>query len=892
VGERGTKDAEVQGSIPRWPMIFFPPQNSFILCSIACIQLLLFAVVLCDLELYGNSVCKKKGSARLPKMSAPTSIPSCAVGKPGLQTTGGFAVCSGTSGGKVPGTAPAVANTEMVESRTYHNFYNSTKSAPGAYNACITQGVPTSDDLKRADTKGSSSSGAEQPAWNVVGYMTAQGCCSLPDNWGKDGVPAAASNQSRATRLTPFSTASAPGAKDSANIDKGVPRDITGMTKLWGSSPKNWSHGGVQFGNVGVWHGDPMRKSPTFTIRTQSQGTWRQKSVLWCRLTGDNYQAKDDPLGVSNPAPAGGYLDKQSVQVADACKACGAEPASGQILLPTSGGACANPYTQVLDQAVMTETQVQTADGSPAPIVALKDPDPTTAASTPGYPYATTVNPWTNDANGYNNIQGRVGGVFVTQDMYGPGTFTVLINLPPTAPPTGDACAQDEYPMVDPFTGIYPSDKPTAVRGGRGYVFSIWTFNESEAYNSPDGPSPFNSTTGSTNTLSGSDTPPVVQVPVEGVARTIDAADPLLTNPTVAVPYIDGIQNKDDGTYAVHNHEIDIEVPANTGQIAQGQAQANQYLGLNTANLNTWLADRDEYDPGTSTLYQQTQVTAPEGEFFASVGSSDTDETYIELTFVWYVAPEDIVVPVDPTVPTKSYVAFYRNGVEMYRSYRFIPRRSGRVNVGLWPAWWGSQFRPLNFNQVYAKIARMDFVPQCDYTGKPFEGGALVTNGAQQYDQVFPVPAANGALSINSGISSTFPITSSSHTPHHHAAIHLPKWAVAIIVLGVLGLVAAGIACLYIYYLKPRAARLRQLRGEPEKPVTARQRTRPEPYAPTSAPQAEAASLTGVGADAGPAIGSPLPNNPFVRSSSAKTDSIQQPAIDANFLKNIVNMSK
>jgi len=71
------------------------------------------------------------------------------------------------------------------------------------------------------------------------------------------------------------------------------------------------------------------------------------------------------------------------------------------------------------------------------------------------------------------------------------------------------------------------------------------------------------------------------------------------------------------------------------------------------------------------------------------------------------------------------------------------------VVIGLWPAWWGSNYQPLTYNQVYVKIARIEFVPQADITNAPLP--SLVTSGAQTYDEVFPLPGVWDSSSIACG---------------------------------------------------------------------------------------------------------------------------------------------
>ena len=643
--------------------------------------------------------------------SAPSTLPQCNGGVP-VSTTSGFSVCVGTAGGGVT-TSSTVNNKETPESLEYLGFYNT-----AGENACISQGVPGPND-----TTASTSA-----TWNKVGYVTGMGCCAPTSAFAKP----LATNAGQATRLEAFDS-------DTAGV---MPPDLMGLTKVWGVSPTSWMHGGVHASNVGTWIRDLDNKP--FTVTTPGGQSWTQDHMMWCRLTGDDYQADLDPYGVTNPAQPGSYITACKTPSQKACDGCAAGQiyaVSGKTNGCTASGTCANPFTHSCNQGVLTADIMASPGTATACASAVAGFAKTTAAcgdsdggtTSPtkvSNTYATTTHPYTGKVNGYSNPLGRVGGCFVSRDMYGPGVFSVLINLPPTAPQAGSPLVQSEYPAVNPRTGAYGhGSDPEAVPGGRGYVFAMWTFSYTEAYGPPatsPGVSAFNAGTGS---IPGSIPKPAQ---VESVSGPVTVTKPVTADAGF------GFGDPDDGFTYIHNHEIDIEVPANTAQF-QG-ANMTSVLGLNTANFNTWQSDTGNYDaPGADasstnpTFYQQVQANAPSGQFFASVGQSDTDTTFHELSFVWYVDP-------DPTTPTNSYVAFLRDGVEIFRTYRFVPRRSGRVVIGLWPAWWGSNYTPLSFNHVYAKIARLRFLPQAsDLQGTRFTSGALVTAATQMYDTALPM---------------------------------------------------------------------------------------------------------------------------------------------------------
>lgn len=783
----------------------------------------------------------------------PLAIQSCGVGNGTSGTTvgAGYTVCSGTAGAQSGTVPPVIPNCEPLEAQAYLAFYNSLQNMPG--NACITQGVPNPDSSKT------------NPAWNTVGYVTGSGCCSTKQAWttgAASGVVAApiGNNDSKATRLTPFSTAGKVGAYSDAGLRKGLPADLTALTKVWGFSQTSWMHGGVHADNVGVWAKDVHGKP--FTIKLPGQKPYTQDTMLWVRMTGDNYDPTKDPYGSIYPAPNGSYISACAGLTYTNQKGCNGtcdvNPATGLVLAPgpktpatgSAGTVCipsngSSPYTQVCNQYPLT-SDIMANPGGPSATseqcysrvagfakcakgdgLALEQcvldnvfdasTVPSTGPAGVATSYATTVQPWAPFAiNGYSNPKGRVGGCFATRDMYGPGKFSVMVNLPPTAPvpgrPGAAANAVAGYPMVHPYTGQYPvTAADGGVPGGRGYVFSMWSFAYTEAYAAKTGLiSPFSATDG----LDKRTNQPLMN-PV-----TVELASGSgMSNGSVVRPAVPGIiqGSDDDGWFVVHNHEIDIEIPANSAQ-AQGPKMTDT-LGLDTANFNTWLSDADNYAADSPALYQQVQARAPKGQFFASVGPDDDNSTFHEFSFVWYVDPKEefdynaangAVGSVKDTT-CNSYVAFYRDGEEIFKCHRFVPRRSGRVLIGLWPAWWGSNYAPLAFNHVYASIARLEFVPQCDINNVPFPGGALVTNGTQMYDTNFPVPGASDGLKHSgsapsvTGISCGFETEVKKRLPCSVtgacgavSSTALPIWAIVVIIIGA-ALVVAGVslACIY-----------------------------------------------------------------------------------------------
>ena len=270
-----------------------------------------------------------------PSVSGPDSIALCAANA-FTDVGAGFKVCSGSAGAGT--TSAQVPNSEPGDSQTYLKFYNSLVVNPG--NACIEQGLPNGTDV---------TSVGPPP------FITGTGCCSRASAWAgsRTGTPnSGAANVSRSTRLAPFTTASAVGAFDDAGLRGGVPPDLLGLTKVWGTSSSSWMHGGVHANNTGVWHRD-LAGLP-FQVHYQG-ASWTQECMLWVRMTGDAYDPTLDPWGAVYPAPVGSYVSAfHDNSASKGCGFCNAAPSSNQVVTPEAGPAadapCATPFTEDCNQ--------------------------------------------------------------------------------------------------------------------------------------------------------------------------------------------------------------------------------------------------------------------------------------------------------------------------------------------------------------------------------------------------------------------------------------------------------------------------------------------------------------------------------------------------------------
>ncbi len=650
--------------------------------------------------------------------NAISSLVQCnADGTSFTQTNTGFKLCSGTTGnglGKTP--SKLVPNNSGVDGDTYLKIYNYQQD-----NACISGGVPGQE--------------GEEP-WNTVPYQTAFGCCVAEKDWeAVTGKQVFKSNSSYATRLEDFSTASSRnGGQNSDNLDDGLPDELIALEKVWGMN-KNWVHGGTKAGNIGVWNNRPDGFLIKYTSKASDDlptQTWTQNSVLWSRMTGDNYVPKYDLQGETNPAPLGIYQSRPPGTLPKTCDACIVSNGGDSNTIFGKTSACENPYFQAC--AVVNDI-----------------PSSEFLQTTSSFSNAT--NPNTGASDTYTDPRGRCGGVFATRSMYGPGTFSVLANLPP-APlmyDTGtesykqDKLYNSDFKWIDTATGKYvDANTEGALPGGRGYVFAIWTYGYTEVYQ----------TSSATNTARNTaviQNPGKVSYAIKQTNVTAEGYDATgkYTDVPATLQQNDGVA-QDDGSevFVAHNHEIDIELPSNSAQ-SQGENMMD-VLTWSTANLNTWLTDTGNYDADSPSLYQQVQATLTPTNYFFAVNDGDDENTYHKYSFTWYVDPAYDPVT-NPSAVDGSYVAFYLDDKLIYKSQRFVPRRSGRLLVGLWPAWWGSNYNPMTFSCVYAKIARIDILPQKDVNGNSLT--ARVTNAAQVYDQNFPMPGGRAQPPMETNIS-------------------------------------------------------------------------------------------------------------------------------------------
>lgn len=336
---------------------------------------------------------------------------------------------------------------------------------------------------------------------------------------------------------------------------------------------------------------------------------------------------------------------------------------------------------------------------------------------------------------GYNQ---RVGGVACTRGQYGPGVYNLLCYVPKTEDVTTD---------------------------GRGYVFAIWPFHYEEAYKG-------------------------------GVQKVDNTKAPCFNECEGGAP-----DNKecpttcgsDGDLFTIHNHEIDVEIPCNSPQL-----DWKTQMTWDTMNCNTWLNDINNYDSPTGAYYSQVAVKNPNGIFISTEPESSTEKDYHWYTLDWYVDPSGDL--------SKNYVALYFDdpfdpsgsttvtsfsdklptapfGKPVFKTNRFVPTRSGRLNFGPWLGWWG--FNGHNngtpqFDTIKVRLAQLSITPYAnlwDSTGK-----YLLPEFPQNYDQpgascdfkdlLPPPPSPNG------------PTTNTKTTG-------LPIWVIVVIVLGiaVLGLI-------------------------------------------------------------------------------------------------------
>ena len=303
------------------------------------------------------------------------------------------------------------------------------------------------------------------------------------------------------------------------------------------------------------------------------------------------------------------------------------------------------------------------------------------------------------------NIFARCGACFATRQVFGPGVFTVRARLNPTA---------------------------WKEMGGRGYVFAAWTFSYGEVYalqseggaprarQAPRGTYCYNdcSCEGDSSCDATFDGKPCVpgqrklaDHPYFKGAPPASASDPRPPADYRAVC-------SGDVLYAALNHEIDIEIPANSPGL-----DWTKDLTWSTMNCNTWVGDIDYYD-GSMPWYSQAMVELKKEQ------PNFADGQFHDFTIDWYVDRHDA---------TKSYVKFLVDGRVLYVTRRFVPTRSGRLVVGPWPGWWGSgrdasgaQQAPA-FDVGYVDIAALTINPY-----SPATCDVQIRTFPQTFDQILP----------------------------------------------------------------------------------------------------------------------------------------------------------
>jgi len=166
-----------------------------------------------------------------------------------------------------------------------------------------------------------------------------------------------------------------------------------------------------------------------------------------------------------------------------------------------------------------------------------------------------------------DNYNKRVGGCGCTRDNFGPGVYNVLCYVPKTTDLATD---------------------------GRGYVFAVWPFNYTEVYGKDKDQTPPVATETS-QYRNNSDFPCYNECENENNVGPNAAINPKCPGG------VDGKGCKGDGDlFSVINHELDIEIPANSPQWADDWKTK---MTWSTMNCNTWLNDISDYSTDTGAFY-------------------------------------------------------------------------------------------------------------------------------------------------------------------------------------------------------------------------------------------------------------------------------------------------
>ena len=436
--------------------------------------------------------------------------------------------------------------------------------------------------------------------------------------------------------------------------------DIVALHKIWGYVPGKWEQGGVHKDNV--------------YAHTLKEGPHMGEQVIRLRITGDNCdrngQAKDGGPTIPFALNHKKAFKNQKVK-------CGGK-----------GGPCN-------DQTKKCWTEVQCKQFPPFD-------------GTEETPYAA---PQQKDAN----HRARCGACIATRNVYGPGKFELTAAIRKTD-----------------WKGATPAQE------GRGYVFAMWTFSYAEIYSmGGDGTVKPMSSEATWGTECYDDCSCVGDVG-DGSCASFDnkpmssslkgctpgarntSSTGLQKVPIAGVPE-SPFRNVCSGDvfYTAVNHEIDIEIPANSPQYKDSW-ETN--LTWATMNANTWVGDTDLYQ-GDMPWYSQAMVKIKDDEQQPQHFISENGEFH-KYTIDWYVDKD----------PTKSYVKFYFDDELVYATTRFVPTHSGRLVIGPWPGWWGTGGSAMDFSEGYVDIKSLNITPYVPSVHQ----NVKIRSFPQTFDQMIP----------------------------------------------------------------------------------------------------------------------------------------------------------
>ena len=310
----------------------------------------------------------------------------------------------------------------------------------------------------------------------------------------------------------------------------------------------------------------------------------------------------------------------------------------------------------------------------------------------------------------------RVGGCGCTRDNFGPGVYNILCYVPKT------------------------TDTET---NGRGYVFAVWPFHYEEIYRNAGYPSQlrcpdFIKSQSKLSAFSNG-------CPKNNDFPCYNECDTPRGGGSKPCPSTDGCASGGDKAdlFSIVCHEIDLEIPCNSPQF-----DWKKEMTWSSMNLNTWVNDIYNYQFDTGAYYSQNAIKNSSRSFISNEPEESTNKDYNWYTLNWYNDPSGDVEkhhvevyfnsPFDPTGKTtingKSLPTEPRSS-PLFKTSRFIPTRSGRLNFGGWFGWWGydgqNDGKP-NFNASKIRMAHLSIIPQSSlisnnkYTGPEFP---------QNYDQ-------------------------------------------------------------------------------------------------------------------------------------------------------------